>query len=200
MDRLNSKGMDQLKTSLMVPTGYIYLQFSLHNLCFGKVGLPHKEQDSFFESHFLHNIPNVLFGATPSPHQPKKECGLFIFKELIMKISITNSEIQIRRTHLLKYCISLTFVEHQYLPKVSWSFVHSLYSKSGSVSNVNGKIQCFCSFELSSFTRHCKILLTFEIRFRNMTKETMKHFMFLIKCFVFVVAGCNWFLSRVTID
>ena len=73
---------------------------------------------------------------------------------------------------------ALTFVEHQCFPKGSCIFVHSLYVKSGSVSNVNGKMQFFCSFEIFSFTKHCKMLLMFENRFRNMTKEKIRNFMF----------------------
>ena len=86
-----------------------------------------------------------------------------------------------------KSCLSITFVEHQYFPKLSCIFVHSLYTTSGSVTNANGKIQFFCSFELFSFTKHCKMLVMFENRFRNMTKHMMKHFMFLIKFFVTLI-------------
>ena len=54
---------------------------------------------------------------------------------------------------------------------------------------VNGKIQFFCSFELCSFTKHCKMLLMFENRFRNMTKDKIRNFMFWIKCFLVVVVA-----------
>ena len=103
--------------------------------------------------------------------------SLWLFKERILKIKFKPNKFSDLncRIHVPK---SLTFVEHQYFPKLSCIFVHSLYTTSGSVTNVNGKIQFFCSFELFSFTKHCKMLVTFENRFRSMTKETMKNFMF----------------------